>query len=317
MGVVDDPKEPSASASDGGRPPVRVVTDSSTCIEPEPAERLGIDLVSLHVHLDGRDLRDLKDVRPGEVYRALRDGAEITTSAASVGDYLEAFQRRPGPVFCPTMAASMTSMYEAATLAARLADGAEIRILDTGTAAGGLRLIALAAADMARRGMALDEIEAAAREIGRRIEVVGMLDTIDYLARSGRVPQVAAWGSSVLRVRPVVRFASGSGNLLTLVRGNGWALRELEKLVRDGARRQSAGSCGEGLVCTVFHADATELAGELHARLEQRLPHAQLSVSEFTPAMGVHTGPGLVGYALYVEPDGLSQESRNPSTSPS
>ncbi|HEX4211779.1 MAG TPA: DegV family protein [Candidatus Dormibacteraeota bacterium] len=315
---MDDPKELSAPSSNGGRPPVRVVTDSSTCIEPELAERLGIDLVSLHVHLNGRDLLDLKDVRPGEVYRALRDGAEITTSAASVGDYLESFQRLPGPVFCPTMAASMTSMYEAATLAARLAEDAEIRVLDTGTAAGGLRLIALASADMARRGLGLDEIEAAASEIGRRIEVVGMLDTIDYLARSGRVPQVAAWGSSVLKVRPVVRFASGSGNLLTLVRGNGWALRELEKLVRDSARRQSAGASGEGLVCTVFHADATELAGELQARLEQRLPQAKLTVSEFTPAMGVHTGPGLVGYALYVEPEALSsQESRNPSTSPS
>jgi DegV family protein with EDD domain len=300
------------------RSPVRVVADSSTCIEPELAEELGIELVSLHLHLDGRDLRDFQELRPGEVYRALREGAEITTSAASVGDYLEAFQHAPGPVFCPTMAASMTSMYEAATLAARLAEGAEVRVLDTGTAAGGLRLIALAAADMARRGMDLDAIEARVRSISQRIEVVGMLDTIDYLARSGRVPQVAAWGSSVLKVRPVVRFASGSGNLLTLVRGNGWALRELERLVRDGARRQGAGSCGEGLVCTVFHADAMELAGDLCLRLQQKLPRASLSVSEFTPAMGVHTGPGLVGYALYVEPeDSGSQPSRNPSTTPS
>lgn len=281
---------------------VSVVVDSSTCIEPGLAQKLGITMVPLHLCLDGRDLRDLEDVRPAEVYRALRDGAEITTSSASVGDYLQAFQHATGPVFCLTVASSMTSMHDAATMAARLAEDVEVRIVDTGTAAGGLRLIALDAARMAKSGLSLDEIEARARTISQRIEMVGMLDTVDYLARSGRIPQVAAWGSSALKVRPVVRFAEGRGSLVTLVRGNGWALRELEKLVRDGARRRSAGDGGKGLVCTVFHADAPALAGDLVARLQEKLPAADVSLSEFTPAMGVHTGPGLVGYALYVEP---------------
>ena len=55
-------------------------------------------------------------------------------------------------------------------------------------------------------------------------------------------------------------------------------------------------------MCTVFHADAADLATQLLQRLRGRLPAADLSLSEFTPAMGVHTGPGLVGYGLYVEP---------------
>jgi fatty acid kinase fatty acid binding subunit len=286
----------------GASHPVRVVVDSSTCIERALADELGITLVPLHLHLDGRDLRDLEDVTPAEVYKALREGVRITTSSASVGEYLEAFRGGSGPVFCPTVAANMSAMHEAATIAAGMVEGTEVRVIDSGTAAGGLRLIALAAARMAAQGMSLDEIEARARGIGGRMEVVGMLDTVDYLARSGRIPQVAAWGSSVLKVRPVVRFRSGSGSLITLVRGNGWALRELSKLVRDGARRQTAGEGGEGLVCTVFHADAAELACDLLDRLREALPGAELSLSEFTPVMGVHTGPGLVGYALYVDP---------------
>jgi DegV family protein with EDD domain len=282
---------------------VRVVVDTSTCIERRLAEELDITLVPLHLHMDGRDLRDLEDVSPAEVYKALREGARITTSSVSVGEYLRAFEVAGGPVLCPTVASNMSAMHEAATIAAGMVEDVEVRVLDSGTAAGGLRLIALAAATMAAQGIGLDEIESRARAIGRRMEVVGMLDTVDYLARSGRIPQVAAWGSSVLKVRPVVRFAAGSGSLITLVRGNGWALRELSKLVKDGAKRQTAGDCGEGLVCTVFHADAAELAGELLDRLREALPGAELSLSEFTPVMGVHTGPGLVGYALYVEPN--------------
>jgi DegV family protein with EDD domain len=288
---------------DSGDRPVRVVVDTSTCIERSLAEELDITLVPLHLTLDGRDLRDLEDVVPSEVYRALRGGAKITTSSASAGEYLEAFRKAGGAVFCPTVAANMSAMHEAATMAAKLLEDVDVSVVDSGTAAGGLRLIALAAAGMAKQGIGLAEIEARVKTISDRIEVVGMLDTVDYLARSGRIPQVAAWGSSVLKVRPVVRFSAGSGSLVTLVRGNGWALRELEKLVRDGARKQSAGPRGEGLVCTVFHADAAQLAQELLDRVRVRLPGAELSLSEFTPVMGVHTGPGLVGYALYVAPN--------------
>jgi DegV family protein with EDD domain len=280
----------------------RVVVDTSTCIEPELARELGITLVPLHLSMDGRDLRDLEDVRPAEVYRALRSGVEITTSSASVGEYLAAFRAAGASVFCPTVALSISAMHEAASIAAGMAEGVEIKVLDTGTAAGGLRLIALSAARLASRGMSVDGLVDVAREISRRIEMVGMLDTVDYLARSGRVPQVAAWGSSVLKVRPVVRFKQGKGSLMSLVRGNAWGLRELERLVREAARNQNGADDGTGLVCTVFHADASDLAQDLIDRLRQRLPRASLSLSEFTPAMGVHTGPGLVGYALYVEP---------------
>ena len=280
---------------------VRVVVDSSTSIEPELARELGLLVVPLHLCMNDRDLRDLEEVRPTEVYQALRDGARITTSSASVGEYLEAFQQAGGPVFCPTVSSSMTSMHQAATAAAAMAEGVEVRVLDSQTAAGGLRLAALAAARLAAGGASLDEVEQRARDVCGRIEVVGMLETVDYLARSGRIPQVAAWGTSVLKVRPVVRFEPPSGRLLTLVRGNGWALRELDRLVREAARKQSAGPQGERLVCTVFHADAAGLANQLLERLRSRLPAADLSLSEFTPAMGVHTGPGLVGYGLYVE----------------
>jgi fatty acid kinase fatty acid binding subunit len=280
---------------------VKVVVDTSTCIDSELAQRNDMTLVPLHIQIDGRDLRDVEDIRPHEVYQALREGVDISTSSASPGDYLSAFELAGDLIFCPTMAASVSAMHEAASIAAGMVSRAEVRVFDTGTAAGGLRLIALRAAQLAFQGSNLDEIESWARSVRQRIEMMGVLETVRYLARSGRVPQVAAWGGSVLKVRPVVRFSGGSGSLVTMVRGDGWVLRELEKQVRDSARKQSAASDGQGLVCTIFHADALELATQFHTRLEQQFPAGELSVSEFTPAMGVHTGPGLVGFALYVE----------------
>ena len=131
-----------------------------------------------------------------------------------------------------------------------------------------------------------------------------MLETVDFLVRSGRIPEIARWGASLLRVRPVVRFQPPGGSLVALARSRLKGIRELHAAAVRDTEKQSGGPCGEGAQVSVFHGDAPELAGELLDELHHTLPSAEMSVSEVTAAMIVHTGPGLVGYALYVDPDG-------------
>ena len=89
---------------------------------------------------------------------------------------------------------------------------------------------------------------------------------------------------------------------MALARSQLKGVRELHAAAIRDLQKQGGGSCGEGAHCSVFHGDAPELAGELLGQLGRTLPHAELSISEVTAAMIVHTGPGLVGYALYVDP---------------
>jgi DegV family protein with EDD domain len=281
---------------------VRVVVATSTCITVEQANQLGITLVPLRIGVDGRDYRDMIDIEPAELYRLLRQGVMPTTASPSVGDYGAAFEAAPGPVLCLTVGSRISAMDSAARLAAEDAGAREVEIVETGTAAGGLRLVALAAARLAGDGLALAPLGERVRAICARVEMSGMLETVEYLARSGRVPEIARWGTSVLRVRPVVRFDAGSGRLATLVRTPLKGVDEMRKLVREGARRQGAGPCGEGVACTVFHGDAAGLAEELERRLREDLPAADLSISEMTAAMAIHVGPGVVGEAFYVDP---------------
>jgi DegV family protein with EDD domain len=281
---------------------VRVVVATSTCLTLEQARRLGITLVPLRIGVDGRDYRDMMDITPSELYRLLRDRVLPTTAAPTLGDYVAAFDSAPGPVLCLTVGSRVSAMDEAARLAAEASANPRVEVAETGTAAGGLRLVALAAARLAGEGLELEELSRRVRAICERVEMAGMLETVEFLARSGRVPEIAHWGSSVLRVRPVIRFQAGSGSLVSLVRSPSRGLEEMRKLVRQGARRQGAGACGQGLSCTVFHGDAVELAEELRDRLGQDLPEADLSISEMTAAMAIHVGPGVVGEAFYVDP---------------
>jgi DegV family protein with EDD domain len=281
---------------------VRVVVDTSTCLEPDQADRLGITLVPLRVRVDGRDCRDMFDVTARELYEQLRRRVIPTTSAPSVGDYLRAFEASPGAVLCLTVGGPISAMDRAARLAAGASSCGPVEVVETGTAAGGLRLVALAAARLAAAGLPMENLRGLVRDISERIEMVGMLETVEFLARSGRVPGIAHRGSSALRLRPIVRFQRGRGSLTRLVRSSQRGITELHRLACAGARRQAAGPHGRGLVCTVFHGDAPEAAMELYRRLRADLPEADLSVSEMTAAMAVHVGPGVVGHALHVEP---------------
>ncbi len=285
--------------TDPGR--VRVVVATSTCLTLEQARELGITLVPLRISVDGHDYRDMIDISPSELYQLLRRRIIPTTASPSVGDYAGAFQAATAPVLCLTVGSRISAMDAAARLAAEPFDG-RVDVVETGTAAGGLRLVALAAARLAGEGLDLDELGRRVRAICERVEMSGMLETVEFLARSGRVPDIAHWGSSVLRVRPVVRWKAGSGSLATLVRSPLRGVEEMRKLVRQGARRQGAGACGEGLVCTVFHGDALELAEDLRGRLAEDFPEADLSISEMTAAMAIHVGPGVVGEAFFVDP---------------
>jgi DegV family protein with EDD domain len=282
---------------------VRVVAATSACLDPGQALELGITLVPLHVTVDGRELRDVEEISPREVVRLARSGAVLRTSSPSPGDYTAAFEAEPGPVLCLGEASGVTAISSAARVAAQMVGDGRVEVVDTGTAAGGLRLLALEAARLAQLGVGLAELRERVSVLASRVEVVGMLETVEFLVRSGRIPEIAHWGASLLRVRPVVRFQPPSGSLVALARSQLKGVRELHGAAVRDAEKQRGGPCGEGAHCSVFHGDAPELAGELEEQLRRTLPRAEVSVSEVTAAMIVHTGPGLVGYALYVDPD--------------
>jgi DegV family protein with EDD domain len=257
-------------------------------------------VVRLHIHHDGEDLSSAPAT---EVYRLLRSGARLRTSAASPGDYAAAFAEAPGPVLCLTESPALSSGYSAARLAAQQA-GTDVCVVDSGTAAGGLRLLALEAARLAAAGLAIDALAAHVRDLTGRVEMAGMLETVEFLGRSGRIPQVASWGGSLLRVRPVVRFHPRRSRLAGISRSRSGGLEHLRAIAREAAREHGGGPRGEDVRYVLFHADACELALALGRQIEEDLPLAEGSVTEMTPAMGVHVGPGTLGLAvLVVVPD--------------
>jgi fatty acid kinase fatty acid binding subunit len=274
-----------------------IVVDSSSGLDPGQALALGIKVVPLRVTVGGADLRDVFDVSPAEVYRAIREGTPCTTAAPTVGEYVSAFDAAGGPVVCLAVGSRLSTLHQTAVVAAEQCSNRQVEVVDTGTAASAVGLLATNAARAAAEGLRGDEVAARVRRLAASSEMTAMVASVDHLARTGRVPDIASWGASVLQVKPLVRFRGGSASLYRLVRTARVGVRELRVLARDHAF--GAGEpAGRGAMLNVFHAAAEDTAELLFTALREDLPEAEASLSEATAAMGVHLGPGVVGFAI-------------------
>jgi fatty acid kinase fatty acid binding subunit len=280
-------------------PTVAIVTDSSACLPAELAERYGITIVPL-AFLFGGDVYHDGDLPAAEFYDRLRDARQpLTTAAPAPGEYLEAFRRvresGATAVLCLTLSSRYSGAHSSAVKAAEYAakdlPDLPLRVIDTGGIAMAHGFAVLAAARATAAGAGLDEAAAAAERAAAGSNLVGLLDTTRYLARSGRVPWVLHWVASLLRIKPVIAASGGRigavGRARTTERG-------IERMVSYVAGRARP----SGMVrIAVMHAGVPQRAGDLCERMRARLAPEELFVVEFTSAMAVHTGPGFIGIA--------------------
>jgi DegV family protein with EDD domain len=281
---------------------VAIVTDSTACIPPEVAERLGIEIVPLHLIFGGRTFVDSLSADTSEFYELLRTSNERpTTAAPSPGMFIDAIGRagrRADSVLCITVSKQFSAMYDSARQAIEIAKAEapslDVRLLDSRNAAMAQGFVVLEAARAAQTGASIEQVAQRAEAMTTQVTLLAMLDTLTYLARGGRVPRAAAWAAGMLQVKPIVRFSASDIRLVARTRTRRRALDRMVELLVEMAE-------GRTLHLAVHHANAPEDARYLLDRIEPQIVLAETYLTEFTQVMGVHTGPGLVGLAWWAE----------------
>ena len=281
---------------------VAIVTDTTACIPQEQVGRYNIEVVPVQLNFEDRSYRDGIDITPKEFYLMLREAKKMpTTSSSSPAPYLEAYRnasQKGRSILCFTEPAKFSAMFNAANVAREIArnvlPGVTIEVIECTTAAAGQGLVALSAARVADQDKTLEEVMATAHGIMPGISLYATLDTLRYLVRSGRVPQAAALLNSVLNIKPVFTLNHADARTVALPRSTKSAMNRILKFMDKEAGEKS-------LHVAVMHADALENATELHNDIRDRFQCEELFITEFTPVMGVHTGPGLLGVAFYCQ----------------
>lgn len=277
---------------------VAVVTDSSASLPPSLAKDLGIHVVPIVLALNGHSLLDGVDITPGQLYGLLRETRHIpTTSAPSVGDFLRVYAtvaETASGIVSIHMSTKLSATHNSAWAASQLVDGVPIRVLDSQTAAMGQGFVVLEAARAAAEGADLETVVARAEAVASRIHLLASIDTLEYLHRGGRIGGAAMLVGTVLQIKPILYLADGRVDVFAKPRTKSKAVRVMLRQLAEQAN-------GRPLHVAVFHADAPDDAEELRESIARQFDCAELYVTEMTPVMGAHTGPGVLGLAFYAD----------------
>ena len=277
---------------------MRIVTDSAADMPVEEIEALGITLAPLYISFPEGVVAS-SDISIDKFYDRLEAMVpEIpTTSLPSGGEFAAIYREvavQDPDILSIHISSGLSGTFNSARVGAdEASDVARVTLVDTMTLSGGERFQVLGAAHALRKGWPLPAILERLDQIRQQSEIIYTLETLEYLARGGRIGRVAALAGGILKLKPVIHVDHADGKYSTLGRGRtiGQALdvmmNHLERLYGPTP-----------VLATVVHGRLPEAAVLLAAKLPETLKVDHIETIRVSPVLGVHTGPGLVGVGV-------------------
>lgn len=276
--------------------PVRIITDSTADLPPELVNRYGISVIPLNVHFGDQVFKDGATITADEFFHRLTTGPHHpNTSQPSVGEFLDLYKRLladGSSILSVHISDKMSGTLNSARQAREAlgADGARVEIVDSTFASMGIGFVAIEAAKAAQAGASLAECAARARAIIPRVRIFFVPDTLEYLARGGRISKARAFMGNLLSVKPVLVVKDGEVGPLERVRTRERALKRLVELVEAEAPLESLAT---------LHATTPQDAIALGEKLRHLLPKGEeVLVARTGAVIGTHAGPGTIGAIL-------------------
>jgi len=249
-------------------------------------------VVPLYVRFGADSYRDYVDIEPAEFYARLRTAEELpTTSQPTPADFAAAYKELASfeRVLSLNLSSKLSGTFQSAGTAAAATDG-RVRVIDTGTASAAITMLGLAIQRRLERGTTDDEVDELVERFKRESGLIFTLDTLEYLARGGRIGRAAGWAGQLLHIKPILTLAEGEVLPVKRVRGNRKAIQEFRNAFETGTRDQP------GLRVGIAHADASERMEALKKLVHDVRPAAEIEVATtLGPVLGTHAGPGTVG----------------------
>ncbi|MCU0508919.1 MAG: DegV family protein [Anaerolineae bacterium] len=277
---------------------MKIVTDSAADLPLAELRAYGIVEAPLSIQFPEGELSS-SDLTPDQFYERLvaMRPAIPTTAQPSGGMFGELYKKLLADgerILSIHISSGLSGTPNAARLGAELAAAEDrVTVWDTMTLSGGQRFQVLAAALAARAGWTLEQIEARLGELRAHTETIFTLDTLEYLARGGRIGRVQALAGTLLHLKPVIAVDHQDGKYNNVGRA-----RTLPKALQSiaGHLHQIYGETPVWIA--VMHGRFAEEAEALAAELGKVLQIAKIETLRVSPVLGVHTGPGVVGAAV-------------------
>ena len=271
-----------------------IVLDS-TADFPDAAERYpNWRVVPLYVNFGSESYRDGVDLTATEFYERLRTTSAMpTTSQPTPADFQAVYEELAGyeRILSLHIGATFSGTYQSANLAA----DQRVRTIDTETASVAITMLALAIQRRLERGTTDAEVDELVARYKRGHELLFTVDTLEFLARGGRIGRARAFAGELLNVKPILSIRDGEVIPVKRVRGNRKAFQEFVDAVQSTVD-------GAGLRFGTAHANAPERAVELAKMVHDLRPQSTIEFeTELGAVIGTHAGPGTVGLFWWID----------------
>jgi DegV family protein with EDD domain len=253
----------------------------------------------LYVNFGTDSYRDGVELTAEQFYARLRSSSEQpTTAQPTPADFLAAYEQLGAyaRIFSVHLAANLSGTFQSAGTAAAELGGDRVRLIDSETASAAISMLALAIQRRLERGTTDDEVDAL---VSRYLDTHGLLftvDTLEFLARGGRIGRARAFAGQLMNVKPILSIRDGEVVPVKRVRGNRKAFQEFVDALDSETRDEP------GLRIAIAHADAPERMAELAKMVRDRRPQATIELETTLGAViGAHAGPGTVGLFWFAD----------------
>jgi DegV family protein with EDD domain len=278
---------------------IAIVTDSSAYIPTEAVSDYHITVIPVWMIWDGENLRDGVDIDPTSFYQRLATSKTLpTTSQPTPGEFVSIFKQESetaDTIVCVLVSSKLSGTYESAMMAKEQLPNLDIRIVDSAFSSMGLGFCVLAAAQAAESGKSADEVVAAAVQMSHKMHLLIVVDTLEFLHRSGRIKATKRALGTLLQVKPILHFEEGLIQSLSSERTMKKALSRMldiaEKRLGDKKMAQAA----------VVDVDAKNRGDQVAEIIHDRFTPPNILRSGVSPVVGAIVGPGTIGVAFYSE----------------
>jgi DegV family protein with EDD domain len=277
---------------------MKIVTDCAADLNAEEIEELGITQAPLSIVFPEGEVSAL-DISADEFYNRLEAmrPAIPTTAQPSSGMFEQLYRQLAETsknIFSIHISSGLSGTINSAQVGGeQVKDQAQVSFWDTMTLSGGERFQVLAAALADKAGWTLEKIQERLTEIRANTEVIYTLETLEYLARGGRIGRVQALMGSLLKLKPVINVSHTDGKYSTVTKAR-TIPAALEALTDNLVSIYNK----TPVWVTILHGRFQQGAEMLSDMAEERLNVVKLETSRISPVLGVHTGPGIVGAAV-------------------
>lgn len=279
-------------------PSVALVTDSTSYIPAELRKQYNITVLPQILIWGSETMRDGVDIQPTEFYTRLKTSKTMpTTSQATPAAFKEVFSRLVGEghdVLAILISSKLSGTIDSAIQAKAMMPEAPITIFDSLSSAMQMGFMVLHAGKMAEAGKSVDEITKVLEEKRGDGGVLLSPETLEFLHRGGRIGAANRFLGTALNIKPILAVKDGRVEPLERVRTRSKAIARMVEIIREqvGDRKVRIGS---------LHANLPEAAEDVLKLCAEKLNMADGFVSDVSPVIGTHVGPGTLALSYYVE----------------